>query len=455
MFTLIAVVLPVRSQLTSDSNTPNSKGKQKVITFKDADKIVVGYVDNKEFVSGQYVDIYNYHFNMKEKYDVYIENGLLVVKHGKETMSITPFLSGTYYEDSYMPYIKGKLYNGNVSMKGCFYISNMSDNDEPKLSPVTKGGYFSISPAYDYDLTEIRARNVPYDRYSGTPRFDIFTHGKGNRFRTSAIPTSSIENIDSITFTTTGFPDICQGTSLSVKDILKLSDGEPTIYYHNGDIFTGSIRDMKPYKGTYRYHTGEILEGNYHPVGIGAFRHGYEDCRVTFSDGTIAEDEWLKQYDKPPYDITTLKPNVRFEEEDWKELDRCTTWTEMRNRASELYELRLQEIQNNEITEKQKKDEKRDELIAKYGPKYGSLLVQGKIAIGMTSKMVAEIYPKALYRISLITSGGRNKEVWTFNRRLVSGSALMGLTYGLVDAMGYNAPKRMVFIRGRLTDIIR
>lgn len=209
MFTLIAVVLPVRSQLTSDSNTFNSKGKQKVITFKDADKIVIGYVDNKEFVSGQYVDIYNYHFNTKEKYDVYIENGLLVVKHGKETMSITPFLSGTYHEDSYMPYIKGKLYNGNVSIKG------------------------------------------------------------------------------------------------------------------------------------------------------------------------------------------------------------------------------------------------------QYGSKYGSLLAQGKIAIGMTSKMIAEIYPTGLYKISQLTSGGRDKEVWTFNRQLVNGSALLGQTYGLVDGMGYNAPKRMVFIRGRLTDIIR
>ena len=66
-------------------------------------------------------------------------NGQLVVKQGKETTSITPFLSGIYYGNASIPYIKGELYDDEVTMKGCFSISNMSDNDEPKLSPVTKG----------------------------------------------------------------------------------------------------------------------------------------------------------------------------------------------------------------------------------------------------------------------------------------------------------------------------
>lgn len=477
IFTLIAVVLPVISQSAYDSNTLNPKAKQQVITFKEADKIVVGYVYKKEFVSGQYIAIYNYHFDRNKDYDIYMGNGQLVVKQGKETTSITPFLSGIYYGNASIPYIKGELYDDEVTMKGCFSISNMSDNDEPKLSPVTKGEwqhcgssilglvsramrhngvrYFNISPAPDSGQIEISARNVPFDMDSKTPCFDIFAYGRGNNFRISAIPTNSIENIDSITFTASGFPNMCQGVSASVVDILKLSDEEPTIYYHNGDTFTGSIRDMKPYEGTYRYHTGEILDGHYHPVGVDVFRYSNVDCKVTFNDGTVAEDEWLKQYDKPLYDITTLKPNVRFEDEDWKALDRCTTWTEMRDMAAERYQFRLQEIQQSEIAEKQKKDEKRDRLIARYGQKCGSLLAQGKIAVGMTSDMVTEIYPKGLYQISQITSGGRSKEVWTFNRQLVNGSALLGLTYGLVDALGYNAPKKMVFIRGKLMDIIR
>ena len=155
------------------------------------------------------------------------------------------------------------------------------------------------------------------------------------------------------------------------------------------------------------------------------------------------------------YDFDTLKPNVRFENEDWDELNRCSTWTEMRDRAAEKYQFRLQEFQQNEIAEKQKKDERRAELIAKYGQNYGSLLAQGKISVGMTSKMVTEIYPKRLYQISQFTSGGKNKEVWTFNRQLVNDNALLGLTYGLVDALGYDAPKRLVFIGGKLRDIIR
>ena len=475
VFILIAFVLPMRSQSTDDANILNHK--QKVITFKDADKIVVGPVDKKEFVSGQYVAIYDYHFNEAKYYDVYIENGKLVVKQGKEKTSITPFLSGIYYGNASIPYIKGELYDGGVTMKGCFSVSNMSDNDKPKLSPVTKGKwrycgssllglvsqamgrsderYFNISPAPDYGPIEISARNVPFDKYSETNRFDVFTYGNGRNYRISAIPTKSVENIDSITFTANGQSEVIPRLSVSVLDIISLSDGKPTIHYHNGDTFTGSIRNMKPEEGTYRYHTGEILEGRYHPVGADAFRFRYVDCKLTFNDGTVADDEWLKQYDKPLYDFDTLKPNVRFENEDWDELNRCSTWTEMRDRAAEKYQFRLQEFQQNEIAEKQKKDERRAELIAKYGQNYGSLLAQGKISVGMTSKMVTEIYPKRLYQISQLTSGGKNEEVWTFNRQLVNDNALLGLTYGLVDALGYDAPKILVFIGGKLRDIIR
>ena len=107
VFILIAFVLPMRSQSTDDANILNHK--QKVITFKDADKIVVGPVDKKEFVSGQYVAIYDYHFNEAKYYDVYIESGKLVVKQGKEKTSITPFLSGIYYGNASIPYIKGEL----------------------------------------------------------------------------------------------------------------------------------------------------------------------------------------------------------------------------------------------------------------------------------------------------------------------------------------------------------
>lgn len=479
IFTLIIVVLPIRSQSTFDTNTPHPKAKQKVITFKDADKIVVGYVEKKEFVSGKKIAIYNYDFNSLKYYDVYIENGQLVVKQGKEKTSITPFLSGIYYGNTSVPYINGELCNGEVTMKGSFSISNMTGYDEPKLSPDTKGKwqrndtslkglilqstgykgvrYFNITPAPDCGQIEIRKRNVPFDRYSSTsPCFDIFTYGKDNKFRITAIPTNNIENIDSITLTANKLSEITMDLTDSVLDLFGLGGGKPTIYYHSGDTFTGSIsRDVKPEEGTYRYHSGEILEGHYHPVGTDAFRYNTVDCKVTFNDGTVADDDWLKRYDKPLYDFDTLKPNVRFENEDWEELDQCATWTEIRDRAAERYQFRLQEFQQNEFAEKQRKNQNRNELIAKYGQKYGSLLAQGKISVGMTSKMVTEIYPKGLYQISHITSGGRDKEVWTFNRQLVNDSALLGLTYGLADAVGYNAPKIMVFISGKLTDIIR
>lgn len=120
--------------------------------------------------------------------------------------------------------------------------------------------------------------------------------------------------------------------------------------------------------------------------------------------------------------------------------------------------------------EKQKhqtEEQKKQAFVRKYGQRYGSLLYQGKLELGMTQRMCQEIIDIKSYDIGKSIRSGHRVETWTFNKdkqdmqvaaamTQLSGEDAMALALlmGFADSIGAS-PKYsiLVFTDGKLTSL--
>jgi hypothetical protein len=121
--------------------------------------------------------------------------------------------------------------------------------------------------------------------------------------------------------------------------------------------------------------------------------------------------------------------------------------------------------------EKQKhqtEEQKKQAFIRKYGQRYGSLIYQGKLELGMTQQMCQEVIDIKSYDIGKSMRSGHRVETWTFNKdkqdmqvaaamTQLSGEEAMALTLlmGFADSVGASTPKYsiLVFTDGKLTSL--
>ena len=109
--------------------------------------------------------------------------------------------------------------------------------------------------------------------------------------------------------------------------------------------------------------------------------------------------------------------------------------------------------QREEAKKRKEKAELKKRLVAKYGSRYGTLLANGKIAVGMTEEMVCEVVIKGLYKISRTVRNGRTITLWYYDDREYS--AFVAFT-GYFDKrllLAPSFPSAMTFVNDRLTDI--
>ena len=121
--------------------------------------------------------------------------------------------------------------------------------------------------------------------------------------------------------------------------------------------------------------------------------------------------------------------------------------------------------------EKQKhqtEEQRKQAFIRKYGQRYGSLIYQGKLELGMTQQMCQEVIDIKSYDIGKSMRSGHRVETWTFNKdkqdmqvaaamTQLSGEEAMALALlmGFADSVGASTPKYsiLVFTDGKLTSL--
>ena len=269
----------------------------------------------------------------------------------------------------------------------------------------------------------------------------------------------------------------------------RLSDGHfgyGKIEYANGDTFEGNFISDTPSSGKYRYGSiteitranhkweipaGCVFEGNIVPFTgtvnmeitdatgdkfIGRLKNGVPDEGTMFfaATGHTETGKWQDGLSPREYQI-----QQRAKE---RALDSITKAFVAQQRIKDS--LKLADEKQKHQTEKQKKQA----FIRKYGQRYGSLIYQGQLELGMTQQMCQEVIDIKSYDIGKSMRSGHRVETWTFNKdkqdmqvaaamTQLSGEEAMALALlmGFADSVGASTPKYsiLVFTDGKLTSL--
>ena len=262
-----------------------------------------------------------------------------------------------------------------------------------------------------------------------------------------------------------------------------------TILFVNGDIFEGSFIQSAPSSGKYSYSNfTEIAVASYKwivPAGctfdgdvrtltgtvdtkitdingnqfIGKLAAGQPDeGTMNFANGTTETGKWHDGLSPKEYEIK-LKAETK-------------AWLDARRKAREAQQQKEEQAKAQKLAQEKQKQQKEEQrkksLIQKYGQRYGSLLYQGKLELGMTQRMCQEIINIKSYDIGKSILSGHRIETWTFNKdkqdmqivaamTQLSGEEAMALALlmGFADSVGVSTTKYsvLVFTDGKLTSL--
>ena len=269
----------------------------------------------------------------------------------------------------------------------------------------------------------------------------------------------------------------------------RLSDGHfgyGKIEYTNGDTFEGNFISDAPSSGKYRYGSiteitranhkweipaGCVFEGNIVPFTgtvnmeitnaagdkfVGKLNNGAPDegTMVFAATGHTETGKWQDGLSPREYQIQQrAKERAR---------DSITKAFVAQQRIKDS--LKLADEKQKHQTEEQKKQA----FIRKYGQRYGSLIYQGKLELGMTKQMCQEVIDIKSYDIGKHNYAGHIIETWTFNKdkqdlqvaaamSKLSGEEAVALAMfiGLAETFGATAPQYTIltFTDGKLTSI--
>ena len=269
----------------------------------------------------------------------------------------------------------------------------------------------------------------------------------------------------------------------------KLSNGHfgyGKIEYANGDTFEGNFISDAPSSGKYCYGSiteitranhkweipaGCVFKGNIVPFTgtvnmeitnaagdkfVGKLNNGVPDEGTMFFavTGHTETGKWQDGLSPREYQIQQrAKERAR---------DSITKAFVAQQRIKDS--LKLADEKQKHQTEEQKKQA----FIRKYGQRYGSLIYQGKLELGMTQQMCQEVIDIKSYDIGKSMRSGHRVETWTFNKdkqdmqvaaamTQLSGEEAMALTLlmGFADSVGASTPKYsiLVFTDGKLTSL--
>ena len=464
------------ASFAQNKNLPK-KAKEKIILYKDANMIGIGYVHKKQFVENQKVTFISNPFYDDYRYRIKKKDGKAFLhfnRSNKDLSTSEPFISGVYINRNDTPFIKGEMHPYyRMTCEGTFMFYNAKQDNKYILSPSTTGVevfYFDVSGTKSYRVTDAE--------------YEIHGEKQGNEYSVS-VDFSDKSKILSLETQATDLMNL-QRFDLYNPDFWK--ELKPVeINYTNGDQFIGTVgiitTDDNGYKlrrenivprivplnGEYTYHTGETFVGEYSPIRYVDGKLRVPKGKITFSDGSIAPENWLSQYD--------------FTSEEWRQIyNDCKSLTEIRDMSAQLEERKRQkeererqeriaeqrEKKRRELLKRLKEEARRRNILSKYGAHYGNLILERELELGMTQAMVNEIWKKDWFDHSISTSFRKRIDTWTFNINKVQMFILSGaksekelqgaaIFLGVLDIFSPlitpTIPKTLIFINDELTDI--
>ena len=219
--------------------------------------------------------------------------------------------------------------------------------------------------------------------------------------------------------------------------------------WNNGDSFEGAAL---------RFRNRE--DGIIPISGKMTYNNGVKDQTWELSSNHYKYFTFNKNPSQLKEELITIEVKQRAKEKAWQQ-EQEERWQRIKARADSL---KLADEKQKHQTEEQKKQA----FIRKYGQRYGSLIYQGKLELGMTQQMCQEVIDIKSYDIGKSIRSGHRVETWTFNKdkqdmqvaaamTQLSGEEAMALTLlmGFADSVGASTPKYsiLVFTDGKLTSL--
>ena len=211
-------------------------------------------------------------------------------------------------------------------------------------------------------------------------------------------------------------PMMYKGGGYTSKPLL-----DAKLTWPNGDTFEGSVynaennygyfpsNQIRPRYGIIRYHDGQVFEYSY---------SDFDDFKIGDNGLCVSPSEMKESFEN----------TIREREEERLRKIR----EEEERKAAELRAKQEEEA---------KKIARKNELIRKYGQKYGEAIYNGEPKTGMTIEMVQDMHQKRGH----------------MTRRISNGNEITVLSYGgdyvsLFGISGITASYRYTFVNGRLTE---
>lgn len=228
----------------------------------------------------------------------------------------------------------------------------------------------------------------------------------------------------------------------------------------NGDYFIGKFKgagdttkEVNPLIIEAKSRRSRVDSGCFHLVD-GSTLDYYKDYLTQYKKLLTEQDGYLN----PSQLLPVLKERKRKEEAEKQRKEQEEKLQREKERKLEQ-EARLKK----EREQQAKAEQRRKLLIQKYGQKWGELLAQGKIELGMTKQMCQEVVNIEFYNISRSNYYGRIVETWMYDQeklRMSSGGAFLGMALleGFANTFGLQTPTvvqytYLVFTDGKLTSI--
>lgn len=213
------------------------------------------------------------------------------------------------------------------------------------------------------------------------------------------------QDLDGYRFT---MPRMQKGTSGMLEAKLIWPNGdtfEGKVYNFNNSYISGPVR---PYRGTIKFHDGQVSEYDCRK---------FDDFKIGDNGLCVSPSEMKESFENMIKELEEARLRKIREEEERK--------------AAEL-----KAEQEAEREKREKKLARKNELIRKYGQKYGEAIFNREPKAGMTIKMVQEMHQKQGH-MSRRISQGREITILSYGGNYVSFGGISGITsmyeYTFVD----------------------
>ena len=403
------------------------KIEQEGVLYKESGMLAVGSMSKGKFVEGSRIKFY--YVPTKYPYRVKKSDGEIYLKYKddkKRLSDLEIFADCIYYSENGEECFKGSLNLNNSVCYGTFmfcnsldaksFVHNSKDSSDKFFYDIlsvdsaeawvgdwlvsakkTENGYFMRAKDEDDGYKVKDTTLVAVEGILPMGDFDI----------NSPINTSLFSLLDKLE---------CAKVTLKNRDefdgTVKLKTGIERFSTPYGMNVFGKI-NCELLNGTYKYHsTGDVFVGDYQRIyyGQNGIIHVPTNGIMKLANGEqFRGDSWLTQY-----------PNVKefgrfFELGDGPSEIRRLAQEKQREFDKRKAEERAEELQRQwEIQQRQREMQaRRQHLINKYGYKYGQLLADDKVCLGMTKEMVSQIRDESKYSITkYIDELGTLVEIW-------------------------------------------